>query len=336
MFAKKYCMKDVGKIVWGVIGAGNVCEVKSVPGMYKIPHSEVKIVMRRSADKAEDFARRHNIPYWTTQLDDVLNDSEIDIVYISTPPSTHCELTLLAAKAGKAIYVEKPMANTLRECEEMIETCKKHQVPLYVAYYRRVLSGFNKIKEIIESGKIGKVRFVNIEMYRSLAKNDFDAENNWRVHPEISGGGYLHDVASHQLDYLDSLFGKITEAKGIAKNQANLYPADDIVAGSFLFENGVVGTGMWCFTADQSSEKELTTILGSKGHLCYNTFGNPMKIQLTTANGEEVIEIENPHHIQQPLIEVIVQELLGNGKCPSTGVTAARTTSVMSQLTGGF
>lgn len=322
------------KITWAVIGAGNVCEVKSVPGMYKTENSEVKIVMRRNAEKAKDFAKRHGIPQFTTNIDDILNDPDIDIVYISTPPSSHCELTLKVAAAGKAVYVEKPMANSVEECNLMIDTCKKANVPLFVAYYRRKLEGFLKVKEIVESGKIGDIRFVNIDMYKSPVPADFDLENNWRVFPEIAGGGYLQDVASHQLDFLDYLFGKITEVKGIAKNQGKLYPADDIVSGSFLFENGVVGTGLWCFTTDKSSEKELTTIVGSKGQLSYNSFGNPMKIEITTSAGKEIIEVENPIHIQQPLIQTIVDELRGKGKCPSTGVTGARTTYVMSKMCG--
>lgn len=320
------------KITWAVIGAGNVCEVKSVPGMYKTENSEVKTVMRRNAEKAEDFAKRHGIPQFTTNIDDILNDPDIDIVYISTPPSSHCELTLKVAAAGKAVYVEKPMANSIEECNLMIGACKKANVPLLVAYYRRRLEGFLKVKEIVESGKIGDIRFVNIEMYKSPVPADFDLENNWRVFPEIAGGGYLQDVASHQLDFLDYLFGKITEVKGIAKNQGKLYPADDIVSGSFLFENGVVGTGLWCFTTDKSSEKELTTIVGSKGQLSYNSFGNPMKIEITTSAGKEIIEVENPIHIQQPLIQTIVDELRGKGKCPSTGVTGARTTYIMSSM----
>lgn len=322
------------KITWAVIGAGNVCEVKSVPGMYKTENSEVKTVMRRNAEKAEDFAKRHGIPQFTTNIDDILNDPDIDIVYISTPPSSHCELTLKVAAAGKAVYVEKPMANSIEECNLMIGACKKANVPLLVAYYRRRLEGFLKVKEIVESGKIGDIRFVNIEMYKSPVPADFDLENNWRVFPEIAGGGYLQDVASHQLDFLDYLFGKITEVKGIAKNQGKLYPADDIVSGSFLFENGVVGTGLWCFTTDKSSEKELTTIVGSKGQLSYNSFGNPMKIEITTSAGKEVIEVDNPKHIQQPLIQTIVDELTGKGKCPSTGITGARTTYVMSKMCG--
>lgn len=326
-------MKPVEKVIWGVIGAGNVCEVKSVPGMYKTEHSEVKMVMRRNVEKAADFALRHNIKHYTTLLDDMLNDPEINIIYISTPPDSHCELALKAAAAGKAVYVEKPMANTEEECRKMIDACKAADVPLFVAFYRRALPGFNTLREIIESGKIGDVRFVNIEMYRCPRSYDYHPEGNWRILPEISGGGHFHDLASHQLDYLDSVFGPITEAKGIVANQAKLYPADDIVSGSFRFASGVVGSGVWCFTTDKSSEKETITVMGSKGQLVFNTFGSPMQIFITTSEGTELVETEHPEHIQQPLIQTIVNELRGFGQCPSTGVIGARTTRVLNEIT---
>ena len=326
-------MRIVEKVIWGVIGAGNVCEVKSVPGMYKTPFSEVKMVMRRNAEKAADFARRHGIPNSTTDADVIFNDPDINIIYVGTPPDTHCEYTLRAAAAGKAVYVEKPMANNADECKKMIDACMRAEVPLFVAYYRRALPGFNRLGELIHSGKIGEVRFVEIEMWRAPRSYDLNTDGNWRVFPEISGGGHFHDLASHQLDYLDSLFGPVTQAKGIGLNQAGLYPADDLVAGTFVFENGVCGSGMWCFTADKSSEKETITILGSKGHLHFNTFGSPLKIHITTSEGSELIEIEHPDHIQQPLIQTVVDELRGIGACQSTGITAARTTGVMDKIT---
>ncbi|MDD4969554.1 MAG: Gfo/Idh/MocA family oxidoreductase [Paludibacter sp.] len=328
-------MEKLEKVVWGIIGAGDVCEVKSAPAMSEIPHSEVKMVMRRNAAKAADFALRHGIGQWTTDLDELLNDDEINAVYIATPPDTHAALTLKCAKAGKAVYVEKPMANTYAECLTMINACQQANVPLFTAYYRRTLPGFLKVKELIENGKLGNIRFVNIEMYQPLQTEIIaNLATNWRVIPEIAGGGYFHDLASHQLDYLDFLFGPITESKGISANQAGMYPADDIVTASFLFENGVLGTGMWCFTTEKVSERDSTRIVGSKGELTFNTFGSPMIIQVNTAEGgnEEFI-ITHTQPIQEPLIRIIVDELRGDGISPSTGISGARTTKVLDTIT---
>lgn len=327
-------MEKVDKVIWGILGAGDVCEIKSVPAMYALPDSEVKMVMRRNAAKAADFAKRHGIGHWTTDLDELLQDNEINAVYIATPPNTHAELTLKCALAGKAVYVEKPMANSYADCLSMVEGCRKANVPLFVAYYRRTLPGFLKVKELIESGKIGEPRFVNIEMYQSLQPGIIaQAETNWRVIPEIAGGGYFHDLASHQFDYLDFLFGPIAESSGISGNQAHSYPADDIVSASFRFENGVIGSGMWCFTTGPASEKDTTRIVGSQGEIQFNTFGNPMLIRLKNKEeGMEEFSYTHAQPIQLPLVRIIVNELCGTGSSPSTGISGARTTRVLESI----
>lgn len=328
-------MQKIEKVVWGIIGAGDVCERKSAPAMYQIPYSEVKTVMRRNAEKAEDFAKRHGIAHWTTNADDLFNDPEINAIYIATPPASHAELTLKAAKAGKAVYVEKPMANSSEECEAMIKACYEAQVPLFVAYYRRTLPGFLKVKDLVESGAIGEVRAVHIEMYKPLSDSDLTADaTNWRVDPEIAGGGYFHDLASHQLDFLDFLFGKITQVKGISTNQAGLYKSDDIVSATFSFENGVVGSGIWCFTADQSSETDSIKIIGSQGELSFNCFGDPMIIRLKSSlHGNKEFTYLHVQPIQKPLVQLIVDQLRKIGTAPSTGITGARATAVMGEIT---
>lgn len=328
-------MNSQKEIKWAVIGAGNVCEIKSAPAMSALRGSQIKTVMRRNAEKAADYAQRHNIPNWTTDANDILNDPEITAIYIATPPDTHASYTALAAKAGKAVYVEKPMANTYAECLSMIEVCKKHQVPLFVAYYRRTLPGFLKVKEIIESNVLGAIRCVSIEMFQPMQPALIaQAETNWRVKPEIAGGGYFHDLASHQLDYLDFVFGSVVEAKGISGNQAGQYPADDIVTASFKFESGVIGSGIWCFTTDQNTEKDEIKIVGSKGQLSFNTFGDPMIIKIKTGESEQELRYSHKQPIQTPLIQMIIDHLNGNGTCVSTGETAAKTTLIMEQIVG--
>ncbi|MDP4238210.1 MAG: Gfo/Idh/MocA family oxidoreductase [Bacteroidota bacterium] len=327
-------MKKVNKVIWGIIGAGDVCEKKSAPAMYSIPGSEVKMVMRRNASKALDFAHRHGIAHWTTDLVELLSDDDINAVYIATPPSSHAELTIKCAEAGKAIYVEKPMANSHAECQSMIKACQRADVPLFVAYYRRTLPGFLKVKELIESGKLGAIRSVTIEMVQPI-QPDFIAQqgNNWRVLPEIAGGGYFHDLASHQLEYLDFLFGPIIEFKGISCNQAHIYPADDIVTAAFRFKSGVMGSGTWCFNADTASQKDVTHIVGAAGALSFNTFGSPMTIRFESSHhGPEEFCFTHSQPIERSLIQQIVDDLRGVGKAPDTATSGARTTQIMDQV----
>ncbi|MBC6366698.1 Gfo/Idh/MocA family protein [Algoriphagus sp. AK58] len=321
------------EVRWGVLGVGNVCEVKSAPAMNLVPHSKLVAVMRRDEAKVQDYATRHGVNKWYTDARQLIDDPEVNAIYIATPPNAHLELTQMAAEAGKPVYVEKPMARTHAECQAMIEACEKANVPLYVAYYRRALPHFVKIKELMEKGAIGEIRTVHVNMKQVVEPEIITMlENNWRVVPEIAGGGYFFDLASHQLDLLDFFFGKITHASGYATNQAKAYAAEDLVVGSFVFENGVLGTGNWCFTSSQSAEKDEIIIDGSKGQIRFATFGKGEFTLIQDFQEHQHFHLPLPHHIQQPLIQSIVEDLLGTGTCPSTGISGARANWVMGEL----
>jgi predicted dehydrogenase len=317
-------------IRWGIIGCGAVTEVKSGPGFQKADHSALVAVMRRDGELARDYALRHHVPRWYSQASDLINDREVDAVYVATPPAFHKEYALACAQAGKPVYVEKPMAMNFAECQEMIHACEAVNVPLFVAYYRRALPRFLKIKELVDQGAIGPVRLVTVRQFQKPHEQELAGENlPWRVVPEISGGGKFLDVGSHTLDILDFILGPIKEVKGTAGNQAHLYIADDIVTGEFVFESGVQGVGVWCFSAFETFD--MNEIVGSKGKLSFSTFGNE-PVVLTTETGSVEFPIENPRHIQQPLIQTIIDELNGGPSCPSHGKSAARTSWVMDQL----
>ncbi|MDB5264015.1 MAG: oxidoreductase [Adhaeribacter sp.] len=321
------------EIRWGIIGCGDVTEKKSGPAFSKVPQSKLVAVMRRDAAKAADYARRHHVPRWYANADDLINDPEVDAVYIATPPGSHLEYTLKVAAAGKPVYVEKPMALDNNQCRQMIEACAQARVPLYVAYYRRSQPIFRKVKELVTSGAVGEVRLVNIRLYHP-PKPDLDPNDlPWRVQPEISGGGLFFDLASHQLDLLDYIFGPITEVQGLKANQAGLYPAEDIVAANFAFASGVQGSGLWCFTVAENARTDSTEIIGSTGRIIFSTFDSDI-ITLENAAGKQEMQLPYPEHVQQPFIQEMVAELLGHGTCPSTGVSAARTALVMDKIVG--
>jgi predicted dehydrogenase len=323
------------EIRWGIIGAGDVCEVKSGPAFNLAPQSKLIAVMRRNGQKAEDYAKRHKVPRWYDDADKLIHDPDINAIYIATPPGSHAEYTFKAAEAGKPVYVEKPMARTYKECVAMVDACKKADVPLFVAYYRRRLPNFLKIKELVDEGAIGDIRFVDIKLLKTLKPDIVGAsghKDNWRVYPEIAGGGYFYDLASHQLDFLDYLFGPVRKAIGYAHNQAGLYPAEDIVSGSFYFDNGIIGQGTWCFTTSDVSDIERTTIVGSEGQISFAYFGDGTVTLEVEGEKKEVIPFVLPRHIQMPLINTIVGELLGKDNCPSTGISGSRTNWVMEQL----
>jgi predicted dehydrogenase len=323
-------------VKWGILGVGDVCEVKSAPAMQLIENSELVAVMRRNGAKAKDYAQRHGVPKWYDDADTLINDPEVNAIYIATPPDAHAVLTEKVAQAGKPIYVEKPMARSVAECERMMGVCQQANVPLYVAYYRRTLPNFIRLKELIESNVIGDIRLVKIELYKT-AEPDIVAHTttNWRVEPAIAGGGYFYDLAAHQLDYLDFVFGRVQSVSGRATNQADLYSAADTVTSHFSFENGISGVGSWCFAVDETAVKDELTIIGARGKLSIPFFGVP-EIILEHSTGIERFVFNLPHHIQQPLIQTVVDDLLGRGNCPSTGASALRTNWVMEEMTKNY
>lgn len=323
------------QVNWGIIGCGNVTEKKSGPAFNKIEGSRLIAVMRRDAAKAEDYAHRHSVPKFYSDAGLLINDPEINAVYIATPPNTHAKYAIEAMKAGKAVYVEKPMALNVAECEDMIRISEETSQPLFVAYYRRRLPAYLKIKELIDNRVIGDVKYLHVQLHHPLKPEEIDPglAPGWRVIPEISGGGHFHDLASHQFDYLEFLLGNIKAGKGFSLNQSGFYPADDMVTATFLFESGVTGTGSWCFSVPENLKTDTTTITGSEGKITFSFFEH-QNIEVEGSDGHtEHYHIPHPENIQQPLIQTIVDQLLGIGICPSTGKTGLRTTMIMDWIT---
>ena len=327
-------MNHLDQVNWGIIGCGDVTEVKSGPAFSKVPHSRVVAVMRRDAEKAADYAKRHHVPTWYDDADALINDPKVNAVYVATPPDSHADYAIRAMRAGKPVYVEKPMALNAAECEAMNQVSRETGVPLFVAFYRRALPYFMKVKELIDQRVIGDIRYVSVQLNWQPAAREMGEgpEPNWRVSPAISGGGLFHDLASHQFDFLEYALGPIKIASGIARNQAGLYTADDVVVANFEFESGVLGTGNWCWTVNKEQRIEETQLIGSKGKITFSFF-EKFIIKVETESGAEQLTVPFPEHVQQPLIKLIVKDLRGEGKSPSTGENGARSNRLLDWIT---
>ena len=296
----------VETIQWGIIGCGNVTEMKSGPALQKIDHSELVAVMRRDGNRARDYAKRHGVAHAYSDAEKLINHPDVNAIYIATPPDTHAE------------------------CLRMIEACRKEQVPLFVAYYRRALPYFLQVKALLDDNAIGTVHAVRICLYQQPMAVD-QANPPWRVVPSISGGGLFFDLASHQLDLLEFLFGPIEKAYGTAASRLSSYDAEDTVSASFQFSSGTIGSGSWCFCASERHDR--IELIGEKGQIDFSTFSfAPITLHNRT---QQRFDIAPPPHVQQPLIKTVVSALRNEGRCPSTGQSAARTNYVMEQIVYG-
>jgi 1,5-anhydro-D-fructose reductase (1,5-anhydro-D-mannitol-forming) len=308
-----------------------VTEVKSGPAFGKVPGSQVVAVMRRDGRLAEDYARRHGVRKWTTDADALIADPEVDAVYIATPVGSHLEYALKVCAVGKPCYVEKPMTRNATEARTMVAAFAAAQRPLFVAYYRRGLARFLKIKELVSSGAIGTLTSVSYRYASAVHRRT--GELPWRLKPELSGGGLFMDIGCHTLDIMDFITGPLRQVSGSAAHVISDYMAEDSVAMQWRLDSGGFGTATWNFASDQSDESIVFS--GTGGRITVSTFGQePVKLE----QGKSVVlfDLPPPAHIQQSLIETIVAQLQGRGRCASTGETALRTTLVMDQVLDGY
>jgi len=316
---------------WGIIGCGKVTEVKSGPAFNKVMNSQVIAVMRRNAALAEDYARRHNVPKFYSDANQVINDPEINAIYVATPPGSHAEYAIKSIKAGKPVYIEKPMAVNYAECQKINKVSEEYKVPVFVAYYRRTLPGFLKVKEMVSDGTIGRVRFVQLQLFSPPSDEEKSGKPSWRVDPDISGGGHFFDLASHQLDYLDFLFGPILRVQSVVLNQAGLYEAEDFITAGFSFGNNIAGAGTWCFSTSPEGSRDIIEIFGEKGMIRFSCFSFE-PIVLLNENGRQEFVNERPENVQFYLIEQVVKALTEGSTAVSTGLTGARTSWVMDEV----
>jgi predicted dehydrogenase len=321
-------------ICWGIIGCGDVTEVKSGPAFNKITGSSLGAVMRRDGVKAKDYAARHGIPKWYDDAAQLINDPSINAVYVATPPGSHEEYAIAALLAGKPAYVEKPMSIDTASCLRMQAVAETTGGKLTVAHYRRGLPMFNKVKELIQEKKIGDIRTVRLSMLQQ-DKSAIIANtgNNWRVDPAIAGAGLFYDLAPHQIDIILYFFGNPLESYGISANLAGLYNAEDVVMGVMRLPGNILFNGQWCFTVSETAQEDVCEITGSKGKISFPVFGHKLKV--TTASGEESTDFEAPAHIQQPMIEKVVQYFLGKGENPCSAADAIESMKVMERFAYG-
>jgi 1,5-anhydro-D-fructose reductase (1,5-anhydro-D-mannitol-forming) len=321
-------------INWGFIGCGEVTEKKSGPAFAKADGSTIEAVMSRDKDKAKSYAQRHDIKKWYTDAIDLIEDRDVNAIYIATPPSSHATYAIMSMKAGKPVYIEKPMASSYEECMRINRISKETGVPCFVAYYRRYLPYFLKVLELKD--KIGKLINVQIRFSQPPKEFDYNSVNlPWRVIPDISGGGYFYDLAPHQIDMVQEVCGCIIEAYGLSSNRAGLYSAEDTVSACFKFENGLVGSGSWCFVSDESAKEDRIELVGDKGKICFSIF-TFQPITLYDDKGRHEFDIPNPEHVQFPLVQAVVDHLNGKSICTCDGISATPTNWVMDKILGKF
>ncbi len=320
----------MGTIRWGIIGCGDVTEVKSGPGFRQATNSDLVAVMRRDGAKAADYAARHGVARWYDSVDGLLNDPGVDAIYIATPTAVHLDNVLRAAETGKPILVEKPMGLNESECRRMIAACKANDSPLFVAFYRRALPRYQRLLEIIRSGVIGAPRCVAVRHFQTV-KDLPDVA--WKIDPTVNGGGLFVDTQVHVIDWLDQAFGDVVSAAGLATNQAGLSAAEDTVSASLTFSSGIVADFLCCYVAGH--REETVTIFGDRGSASMSFF-TPTPIRIETGDGVDHITVEETQPVHRYLIQQVVDYLNGGPDPSSTAANGLRATMAIDKVLAGY
>jgi len=320
-------------INWGFIGCGEVVEKKSGQAFSDVQGSKVVAVMSRSEHRARAFAERHGIRKWYTDVQELIDDPDVNALYVATPPSSHATYAIMAMKAGKPVYVEKPLAASYEDCVRINRVSEETGVPCFCAYYRRYLPYFQKVKELLRSGVIGKT--VNVQVRFSVPPRELDYRKGdalpWRLRPEISGGGYFYDLAPHHIDLLQDLFGIIVRAHGYPSNRAGLYKPEDTVSACFIFDDGLTGSASWCFVGHESAKEDRVDVLGEAGTLSFSVYSyDPIVVR--TNDGTTSFTVPNPPYVQLPIIRAVTEDLQGISNCLCTSVSATPANWVMDRI----
>ncbi|MCF0198369.1 MAG: Gfo/Idh/MocA family oxidoreductase [Bacteroidaceae bacterium] len=322
------------QIRWGFIGCGEVTEKKSGPAFSLIPGSSVCAVMSRNGEKARNYAERHGIAQWYTDAQQLIDDPNVNAVYIATPPSSHATYAIMAMRSGKPVYVEKPLAASYSDCQRINRIAEQTGVPCFVAYYRRYLPYFQKVKELVAEGAVGTI--ISVQIRFAVPPRDLDYNSQqlpWRVQRDIAGGGYFYDLAPHQIDLLQELFGPIIRAHGYCTNVKGLYESEDTVSASFQFHSGLPGSGSWSFVASECSKTDRIVLIGDRGAIGFSVFTYD-PITIVTEQGTEQLSVPNPEHVQMPLIQNVVQHLQGTARCTCDCISATSVNWVMDRILG--
>ena len=320
-------------VQWGIIGCGNVTEVKSGPAFNKVNHSTLVAVTRRDPVKLADYAKRHGVPMTFLVPSELIASDAINAIYIATPPDVREAYAMQSMQLGKPVYLEKPMALDLAACKRLQKASAELGVKLSVAHYRRNLPLFMEVKKLINQGLIGDIKELSITMLKktNLAAND---PNNWRVDPSIAGGGYFYDLAPHQIDLVFYFLGNdLKSYSGASKNKAGMYTAEDFVEGVIEMGDGIICKGLWDFSIMDQEEKDEFLIMGTKGTIRFPVFGLFIELEL---NGViQKMEFEAPKHNQQNHIQQVVDYFLGKGENPCSADDAILSMQVMEAFVYG-
>jgi predicted dehydrogenase len=315
-------------IRWGLIGCGDVVRKRVAAAIQSEPRSELVAACRRDEERLEQFCEQFQVPRRYSTDTDLIADEEIDAVYIATPVREHVAQAVASARTGKHVLVEKPMAMSVEECDEIIQACRENNVKLGVAYYRRFYPLVRRIEELMKNGELGTPLAVSAVTSTAMGMAAGE-EGYWRVLADDGGGGALMDIGSHRINLFAHLFGPVTHIQGICRTIDADYSAEDSAVALFGFAKGPVGT-LQCHFGSPIDPDEFA-ITGTKGRLWASPL-NGSELHVKTGDGERTERHDPPTNLCGPLIADFVSAILDDREPLVTGDEGRETNAIMARV----
>ena len=321
-------------VVWGLIGAGDIARKRVAAAIQGLaPKAALLGIASRRRAPAEELAHERRIPRVFGDWRALLADPGVDAVYVSTPVHLHAEITVAAARAGKHVLCEKPMALTHRECVAMIRATRRAGVRLGIAYYRRLYPVVVRMKELLEKGAIGTPVLAEVVVGERFDAVGANAPRRWLLERAQSGGGPMMDFGCHRLDLLLHLLGEVRVTGAVLRNlEFHDRSVEDHATALLSFEAGATGhvAASHCFAAPE----DRFTIRGTTGGLVVENLASGA-LAVTSRSGK-VARHDLPAHanVHLPLVEDFNWAVLA-GKDPLvTGEEGARASRLLDEIYG--
>lgn len=298
------------KLKWGLIGCGDIARKRVAPALRDLPNSDFIAVSRARHELAESFAVEFGAYKWYGTWQELIDDEEIEAVYVATPVYLHCEQTVAAAEAGKHVLCEKPMGMNASECERMIEVCCKAGVKLGVAYYRHFYPVIGRIKEILATGEIGRAVFAEINAFEYFNPSP-DHDRYWFVMKEKAGGGPMFDFGCHRIEVLLNIFGPVTFTEGFIDTIVLKREVEDTATAFFRFASGT--NAVLNISHAVYEPRDTLEIYCTEGSLHVPVLNNGV-MTIITCNGERTEDFPQHLNVHQPLIDDFIRAVLDNRK----------------------
>jgi predicted dehydrogenase len=296
------------QLKWGLIGCGDIARKRVAPALRDLAECELVAVCREHSELAESFAREFGARKWYADWRDLIHDEDIQAVYVATPVHLHKAQTIAAAEAGKHVLCEKPLAMNVAECDVMLEACRTHNVKFGVSYYRHLYPVVARIKELLDSGEIGRPVLAQCNAFEWF-NPPADHARTWLLQKDLSGGGPMFDFGCHRIEVLVHIFGRISSVAALTANCLFDREVEDTATASFQFESGICG--VLSVTHGTREPQDSLDIFGSSGSINVPVL-NEGRMRVRNQLGERWESHPPAANIHQPLIADFVQAVFAN------------------------